>query len=155
MANNHIVLEKTDVDNYLNNSERRKLEMMITKIGRLRAKEGKPTDVEIDTRPENIAEDKEVIQLIYKAVEKALKAEREKIKKAIPNERVVITPDPEVVDNEGAEKIAYALANGASPEEIKEIEEKHPLNPAPKKKATVKKKTVKKKSGVNNASDKS
>jgi hypothetical protein len=144
----YTVIETEDINKHLNTSEVRRFYMMIKKISTQRYKEGQDRDpkYEVFTTKEMEEKEKEKQREIYKAVESALKAEREKIKKVIPNKKVVIEPDPERLTDEGAEKVGKAFASGASDEEIKEIEKKHPLKPS-----TV----IKKKVGVTNAKNKS
>ena len=132
LDNKYLVLKWDDINNVLNNSETRKLAMMLKKIGLARAKESKVVDKEYVIVSENSPAYEETYQAtidwingvpyestnakIYKAVEAALIAEREKIKKLIPHERVIIIPDPEEPDEEEistkAVKIAETMITG-------------------------------------------
>ena len=129
LDNKYLVLKWDDINNILNSSETRKLAMMLKKIAFARAKEGKVVNKEYVIVSENSPIYDETYQAtidwingisyestnakIYKAVEAALIAEREKIKKLIPHERVVIIPDPELEAEEvktAVEKAKEAIA---------------------------------------------
>lgn len=115
LDNKYLVLKWGDINNVLNNSETRKLAMMLKKISIARAKEDKKDRnyvVVSDSLPMYAEVSQTVLDLIngapyettnakiYRAVEASLIAEREKMKTIIPHHRVVIEPDPEQPDEE-------------------------------------------------------
>jgi len=135
LDNKYLVLKWDDINNTLNNSETRKLAMMLKKISIARAKDDKGERdyvVVSDSLPMYEEVYQTVLDLIngapyettnakvYKAVEASLLAEREKIKSLIPTKKVVIIPDPEQPDEEISDK-AVKIAEIMIPEETEEV----------------------------------